>query len=394
MNMQDEADRVLAEVTASGRLPGVVMLVTDGEGTVYEGAAGVRSLATGVPMTTDSVFWIASMTKAITATAAMQLVEQGRLELDAPVGSVLPELADPDVLEGFAADGTPRLRKAKGPVTLRQLLTHTSGLSYDMWNADILRYMQAHGIPHIGSCERKALTTPLVFDPGTGWEYGIGIDHVGQAVERISGQDLESYLRAHVTGPLGMTDTMFRLGESQKERLAGMHTRAANGSYTAVRFVMQQEPEFQMGGGGLYSTAADYARFLRMLLNRGQLGDAVVLRPETVELMLENQLGDIAIPPMKQAMPHLTNDVDLFAGMPKGWGLSFCLNGIDLPSGRRAGAAAWAGLANSYFWFDPASDLAGLILTQILPFADPDVLATFEAVETLAYRGHVARKAA
>ena len=394
MNMQDEADRVLAEAAASGRLPGVVMLVTDGDGMVYEGAAGVRSLAAGVPMTTDSVFWIASMTKAITATAAMQLVEQGRLELDAPVGALLPELADPDVLEGFDADGTARLRKAKGPVTLRHLLTHTSGLSYDMWNADILRYLQANGIPHLGNCERKALTTPLVFDPGTGWEYGIGIDLVGQAVERTAGMDLETYFREHVTGPLGMTDTMFKLGATQKERLAAIHTRAPDGSYAAVPFVVPQEPEFQMGGGGLYSTAADYARFLRMLLNEGRLGDAVILQRETVRLMLQNHLGDIVIPPMRRAMPHLTNDVDLFAGMPKGWGLSFCLNGVDLPSGRRAGSAAWAGLANSYFWLDPASDLAGVILTQILPFADPDVLATFEAVETLAYRGHTARKSA
>lgn len=394
MNMQAEADQLLAEAAASGRLPGVVMLVTDGEGTVYEGAAGVRSLATGVPMTTDSVFWIASMTKAITATAAMQLVEQGRLELDAPIGGLLPELAEPEVLEGFDADGTPRLRKAKGEVTLRHLLSHTSGLSYDMWNADILRYMQANDIPHIGACARKTLTMPLVFDPGTGWEYGTGIDLVGQAVERTAGMDLETYFRRHVTGPLGMTDTMFKLGDSQMARLAAIHTRAADGSYTAIPFVIPQEPEFQMGGGGLYSTAADYARFLRMLLNRGRLGDAVILRPETVEHMLENQLGEITIPPMKQAMPHLTNDVDLFAGMPKGWGLSFCLNGVDLPSGRRVGSAAWAGLANSYFWFDPASDLAGLILTQILPFADPDVLATFEAVETLAYRQHGARRAA
>jgi methyl acetate hydrolase len=203
MASMPKIDRLLNRVTDSGEVPGVVAVAATRNGPAYAGAFGKRALPHGPLMTVDSVFWIASMTKAITSTAAMQLVEQGRLELDTPIAKVLPELADPRVLEGFDGEGNPKLRPAKRPITLRQLITHTAGYGYDIWNADLVRYQEIKGIPGVISCENLALTTPLTFDPGEKWDYGINIDWVGKAVEKVSGQDLESYFRDHIFGPLG-----------------------------------------------------------------------------------------------------------------------------------------------------------------------------------------------
>jgi len=384
-------DEVLRQAADTKEVPGVVAVAANGDGVVYEGAFGKRDLAKGTDMTADSVFWIASMTKALTATAAMQLVEQGKLQLDEPISKVLPQLAAPQVLEGFDDKGQPKLRPAKRPITLRQLLTHTAGFTYDLWDADTAQYVKVANLPGIISCKNAALTTPLAFDPGDRWEYGINIDFAGKAVEAVSGKGLNVYLREHIFQPLGMKDTDFVIGPDQKKRLVTVHSRKADGGLDPIEFGVPQEPEFFMGGGGLYGTARDYLAFLQMLMHGGEFNGARLLRPETVAQMSKNNIGDVNISRvvLKTTAPDSTPDVDmgqLFPGQDIKWGLSFLINPQEGPAGRSGGSLSWAGLANTYFWLDPSKHVAGVIMTQVLPFVDPRVLSLYGKFESGVYK--------
>jgi CubicO group peptidase (beta-lactamase class C family) len=381
-------DEALRTASEAKEVPGVVAVAATSKEVIYAGAFGKRDLAKDEKMTVDSVFWIASMTKALTCAAAMQLVEQGKLSLDEPMGKILPQLAAPKVLEGFDAAGKPKLRDAKRPVTLKLLMTHMAGFCYDIWNADMGKYMEQTGIPGIISCANAALTTPLADEPGTKWEYGINIDFVGKAVEAVSGKKLDAYLKDHIFTPLGMNDTGFKLGPDQRRRLVGMHAQGADGALSPMPFELEQEPEFHMGGGGLYGTAPDYIRFLRALLNGGELDGSRILKAETVETMGQNHIGEHEVNKMRTAMPPYSNDVDLYPEQPKKWGLSFLINTRKTAEGRSANSLAWAGLANTFFWLDPAADVAGVILMQLLPFADAKALALFGAFERGIYAGH------
>ena len=390
-----EVDRAFRQATDAGQIPGVVAMAATDKEVIYQGAFGKRDIAKADPMTLDSVFWIASMTKAITATAAMQLVDQGKLSLDEPIGKVLPDLANRQVLEGFDASGAPKLRAAKRPITLRHLLTHTAGFCYDIWNAEMGKYMQGAGIPGITGCENKALTIPLNADPGTKWEYGINIDHVGKAVEAVSGKKLGAYLAENIFAPLGMKDTAFKIGAAQRTRLVGMHTRTPGGGLAPFPFELAQEPEFEMGGGGLYGTAPDYIAFVRMLLNGGSLNGNRLLKPETVAMMAQNQIGEINVMTRwTSAMPPFSNDIELYPEQDKKWGLSFLINTNQTAEGRSAGSLAWAGLANTYFWLDPARKVGGVILMQLIPFADGKALELFAALERGVYGSLEGTKAA
>lgn len=384
--MKAAIDAVLRGAVERGEVPGVAAVAGNATGTLYAGAFGCRGLDQEAAMTPDTVVWIASMTKAITTTAALQQVEAGSLSLDAPIADVLPELAAPQVLVGFEG-GEPVLRPARKPITLRHLLSHTAGFGYDFFNTEIGAYMAARGVPGIITCQRAALTTPLVAEPGERWEYGIGIDFAGLAVEKVTGQRLDSVLQEWVLGPLGMRDTAFRIGAAQRARLASMHAKAPNGTFSVIPFEVPQDPEFHMGGGGLYGTVLDYLRFCRMWLNGGTLDGARILAPETVQEAMRDQIAPLEVPEIKSALPASTNDVSLFPGMRKGWGLSILINDEDVPGGRAAGSLAWAGLANTYYWIDPKRDRAGVIATQILPFADPQVLAMLEGFEQAVYAG-------
>jgi len=384
-------DEVLRQAAETKEVPGVVAVAANSDGVIYEGAFGKRDLANGTDMTADSVFWIASMTKALTATAAMQLVEQGKLQLDEPISKVLPELAAPQVLEGFDDKGQPKLRPAKRPITLRQLLTHTAGFTYDLWDADTAQYVKAANLPGIISCKNAALTTPLAFDPGDRWEYGINIDFAGKAVEAVSGQGLNVYLREHIFQPLGMKDTDFVIGPDQKKRLVTVHARKPDGGLDPIEFGVPQEPEFFMGGGGLYGTGRDYLAFLQMLMHGGEFNGARLLRPETVAQMSKNNIGDVNISRvvLKTTAPPSTPDFDmgqLFPGQDIKWGLSFLINPQEGPAGRSGGSLSWAGLANTYFWVDPSKHVAGVILTQVLPFVDPRVLSLYGKFESGVYK--------
>jgi methyl acetate hydrolase len=387
MQSKTEIDQLLRQMADARQIPGVVAMAATGKDVIYQGAFGKRDLSTDIAMTPDSVFWIASMTKAITAAAGMQLVEQGKLSLDEPIGKVLPDLAAPQVLEGFDARGEPKLRPANKPITLRHLMTHTAGFAYNMWNRDMVQYLEKTGTPAITTCQNAALKTPLMTDPGTRWEYGTNIDFVGKAVEAASGKRLDVYLRDHLFAPLGMSDIGFKIGEAQRKRLVGMHQRNADGSLTAIPFELEQEPEFHMGGGGLYGTAGDYLKFCQMILNQGKGNGNQVLKPETVATMGQNHIGDLNMGKMPSAVAFATNDVDLYPDMVKKWGLSFLINTAKTPEGRSPGSLAWAGLANTYYWIDPARDVAGVILMQLLPFADGKCLEAFAGFERGVYAG-------
>jgi CubicO group peptidase (beta-lactamase class C family) len=378
-------DQILRHAVHTNAVPGVVAVAATDHGIMYEGAFGQRELGKDAAMTPDTVVWIASMTKALTATAAMQLVERGQLRLDSPAADVVPELARTQVLEGFDTSGTPKLRPPRRAITLKHLLTHTAGFSYEIWSAAIAKYQEVTGTPGITTCENAALSVPLVFDPGERWEYGINIDWVGKIVEAVSGQKLGDYLQQNLLAPLGMHSTSFKLSASQQARLAGMHTRGADGTLSVFPFALPQEPQFQMGGGGLYGTAQDYLRFTQMLLHRGTFNGTQVLKPETVHTMSQNHIGDLDCVELQTIVPSLSHNANFFPGMPQKWGLSFLINTAQTPQGRSPGSLAWAGLANTFFWIDPTRRVTGVFCTQILPFFDPQAIALFRAYEAAVY---------
>lgn len=379
-------DRVLADAVASGAVPGVVAAAATGAGPAYGGAFGKRALGGSAAMTGDTVFRIASMTKAITGVAAMQMVELGKLALDQPAGEILPFLAEPKVLDGFDAGGQPILRPARGTVTLRKLLTHTAGFVYDTWNENLKRYSELTGLPACRTGKLTSLSAPLGYDPGERWEYGINIDMAGRMVEVASGQDLESYFQDHICGPLRMTDTSFTPRSDWAERLAAVHARQDDGSLVPIDAPPPAEkPEFYAGGGGLFSTVGDYLRFLQALMHGGVLDGARILKPETVMLMSQNSMGPLSVLPMRTFNPRMSNPVDLFPGMDKKWGLSFLINTQDVPGRRSAGSLAWAGINNTYYWLDPKRQVTGVLMTQILPFADKTVLDLLDRFEAAVY---------
>ncbi|ANV98964.1 serine hydrolase domain-containing protein [Bradyrhizobium icense] len=387
MQSKAEIDQILRQKCEAKEIPGVVAMAATGNEVIYQGAFGKRDLSKDDAMTADSVFWIASMTKAITTAAGMQLVEQGKLSLDEPIGKVLPDLASPQVLEGFDATGEPKLRPATKPITLRHLMTHTAGFAYNMWSEVCATYLDKTGTPAITTCLNAALKTPIMSEPGTRWEYGTNIDFVGKAVEAVTGTRLDAYLRDNMLTPLGMNDTAFKITDSMRQRLVGMHARGEDGSLAPMPFELEQNPEFHMGGGGLYGTAGDYIKFTQMILNKGRGNGNQLLKPETVALMSQNNIGELTMGKMVTVAPIYTNDVDLYPDMVKKWGLSFLINTAKTPEGRSAGSLAWAGLANTYFWIDPARDVAGVILMQLLPFADARCLEAFAGFERGVYAG-------
>src|SRR5215472_6647358 len=321
-----QIDAALRRATDAKDVPGVVAVAANDKGVIYEGAFGTRNLAQGPAMTLDTMFRLASMTKAVTSVAAMQLVEQGRLQLDQPVGGVLPELSAPQVLEGFDDAGAPRLRPAKRPITLRHLLTHTAGFGYEFDDADLVRYVKATNTPPTSTGKLAALRLPLAFDPGERWQYGINIDWVGRAIEAATGLPLEVYFRQHIFVPLGMSDTDYVISSAQRSRLVGVHRRKEDGSLEPIAPPDPPWREFWSGGGGPYSTGRHYLAFLQMLMHQGRFNGAQLLRPQTVALMGQNQIGDIRAGILKTAMPDRSNDVDFFPGIPCRWGLGYMIN--------------------------------------------------------------------
>jgi methyl acetate hydrolase len=308
----------------------------------------------------------------------------GRISLEQPMGDVLPAIQNVQVLEGFDGAGAPRLRDPKTPITLRHLLTHTSGYGYDIFNPDLARYIAVTGLPSILSRKNDALRLPLIFDPGSAWEYGIGIDLVGKVIE-VTGQDLESFFRRHILDPLGMHDTSFLLRNDMARRLVGTHTRGPDGNPIAISIEPSDEAEFYTGGAGLFSTAPDYVTFTRMLLAGGTFDGVQVLKPETVKLMARNAIGDLNVPKVYSNNPALALEVETFPGQVKKWGLTFLINTEDVEGFRSAGSLTWGGVHNTYFWIDLKKQITAVALMQILPIGDPHVQETMIAFEQALY---------
>ncbi len=379
-----QADAVLRSAVSTNQVPGVVAALTDARGVIYAGAASSDAMGSEA-LGPDTVMKIYSMTKPLTSVAALQLVEQGKLALDEPAAIHLPALADLKILIGFDQAGTPVLRAPTRPITLRQLLNHTSGFTYDMWDPNLDRYYTVQNLPRQFAKKMAAMTVPIAFEPGEQWGYGIGMDWAGFLVEAASGQKLGEYFKQHITGPLGMSSTEFQVTPEMYARKARMHSRTPEGKIEPLHIAPPENPEFDAGGSGMYSTANDYLKFLRMILNRGKVGETQILSPESIDLMSRNMIGDFRVAQLRTAMPHLSCDAEFFPGTPKTWSLAFMINETKAPTGRSAGSMGWAGLANTFFWIDPAKGFAGVVLMQLLPFADPKALGVLYDFERSVY---------
>jgi CubicO group peptidase (beta-lactamase class C family) len=373
-------DAVLSAAVARGEIPAVVAIATTRSGVIYEGAFGVADLPSGRPVRTDSLFRIASMTKPVTSVALMQLVEAGRLRLDDPASTYLPELRDITVVERFdARTGAYTLRPAKQTITVRHLLTHTGGFGYNFTSPIVRDFKPREGEQYAAG--------PLVFEPGERWLYGSNSTWAGRLVETISGQPLERYFRERVFTPLGMRDTFYNVPDDKRARVVTVHRRTGDTAFTVEAVQPPLTIERPIGDGGLSSTAADYARFLQMLLNGGALGGARVLSSETVALMGQNHIGTLTVPALKTAMPDRSFDWNILVnGGRDKWGLGFLIATSPPPGKRSPGSLSWGGINNTYFWVDPARGVAGAILMQFLPCADPRALAVHDAFERAIYR--------
>jgi len=384
--MDAELDQLLDEATVDRRVPGVVFGVYDSAGTRYERAFGSRDLGTSEPMQLDAVHQIMSMTKPIAGFACLLGVERGLLDLDQPARDLLPELNDVQVLDGFDEADQPVLRAPNGEITLRNLLTHTSGFVYEVWNANQAKYLSVTGRQGVNAGTREAYFQPLAFDPGDRWEYGIGIDWAGMMLEAATGVSLADFMRTEIFEPLGMNETSYSPTPAMRDRMGPVHTRDERGRFAASNSdPYPAEREFNGGGGGLWSTIADYGRFVRMVLRGGELDGVRVLSPETVALASANSMGDLRVTTLPAVTPAMSAEAEFFPGLEKSWGLTFQINEAAAPTGRAPGSLSWAGLLNTFFWIDPATDIAGVFLSQTLPFVDPSVLAVFEDAERVVY---------
>ena len=365
---------LLDGAVANGAVHGIAALVVDRSGSLFHHAAGEANERT--------LFRNASMTKAVATTGALQLVEQGRLSLDATVESILPEFGQLQLLEGFDADDKPRLRPPASKATIRQLMTHSAGLGYFFTNEKLLRYLALTGEPSPLSGEKRSLSVPMVNDPGTAWEYGVNTDWLGLVVEKITGQRLGSYLQQHVYGPLGMSDSTFAPSAEQRARLLRVMQRQADGALAPSAHDLPATSEWDAAGHGSYGTIQDYGRFVQAWLNDG----AGVLQPATEQMALQNHIGSIQLPEMmKSVEPELSNDVPGLP-VPQNWGLGFHLMQVDLPGMRSRGTADWAGIFNSYYWIDRNKGIGGVLMTQVLPFFDMPVVETLMGFELAVYQ--------
>ncbi len=378
MSAEARVREALANGLAEAGLPGLVAAARLPEGEIVEVAVGVRGVDNPASMSTDTLFWMASCTKALTSAAALQLVEDGLIGLDDPVGGWLPQLASPKVLKGFDAAEKPILEAATQPITLRRLLTHTSGFAYPFCSAPLARYQAAVGQAAARDEPSEAV---LVFEPGQGWQYGIGIDWADKLIAAVAGETFDAYMRRRVFTPLGMDDSGFFLGDGQRSRLASMHARTPDGGLAPMAFSMPPSTYFGMGGGGLYSSPSQYLRFLDSMLGRGPQ----LLESPHLAALCASEVEGAEIGVLESIQANTANTFDPFPGVTKAWSLGFVVNLTPGPNGRAAGSLAWAGLSNCYYWIDRASGAAGVMCAQFLPFADPRALAAFAAFERAVY---------
>jgi CubicO group peptidase (beta-lactamase class C family) len=372
-------DDAMRRAVERGDVAGVVVMAADRKHVIYQGAFGLADIGEARPMQLDALFRIASMTKAITSTAAMQLVEQGRFAIEDPVEKYLPEFAKVSVFESFdGATGAYKVRPASKPVTIRHLFTHTSGLGYGFTSAIVRDFKPRAGETYpVG---------PLEFEPGERWLYSTSTDWLGRLVEKVSGLTLEDYFRQRIFTPLKMGDTFYFVPKDKEARLVTVNRRQANGTMVKEAVQPPTSDFTPIGGGGLSSTAGDYIRFTRMLLNGGELDGARILSSGTVALMGQNHIGAVGVPALKTAMPARSDDFSFIADGRDKWGLGFLITSDAVPGKRSAGSLSWGGINNTYFWLDPARGITGVILMQFLPFADRKALALYDTFERGVYQ--------
>jgi methyl acetate hydrolase len=380
----DYLSALLSEAVSSQRAPFVVGMLATSKGICWTGASN-ESIA-GVELNETTVFRIVSMSKAIGATAAALLAERGKLDWDIPAEQVLPAFGDLQVLDS-RLDGSLRTRPARTKATLRQLATHTSGLVYSYWDANIARYLHKTGLPPVASGRRASLRCPLAFDPGARWHYGSGVDWLGLAVEAIDGRSIDKFCRQEIFDPLRMNDTRFELEEDMMDRIPPAFGRTEDNGFCEAPFNVDPppHPEFYAMGSALYSTPADYMRFLRMLLNGGRLEGIRLLTAESVTSFLSNQIGDLRLQSLQSALPVAVHDLVPPFGVAASHSLGFARTEQDIPGMRSKGSQFWAGVLNTHCWLDPGRDFAGIFMTQLLPLLDPGFMSLFEDFERTAY---------
>lgn len=382
--------RALDAQVAAGSTPGCVAVVADANGILHESAHGLRAAGGTVRMTPDSVFRLFSMTKAIGAVAALRLIDEGLLSLDDLVADILPEFAALQVLDGWDGD-VPRYRPASTPVTVRHLMTHTSGLVYDIWNPDQSRLIEITGAPRMSHGRRASLPAfPLHFDPGARWEYGVSTDWLGLVVEEISGERIEGFLKREILGPLGMSSTDVVFSPDMTARKVAVHAAGPDG-FRILDADLPSTPDFFGMGHALNGAAADYARFLRMILRGGELDGVRILSPASIRGLTENAIGDLRMQPAASAKPEYGSGIAFFPDVEKTWTLAFMRNEAAIPGMRNAGSLGWAGVMNTHYWIDPTAGLAGVLMMQQLPFLDPGAVAAYEAFERAVYANVEAR---
>ena len=367
------------DVIARGDVPGIVAIVVGPDKVLYHEAFGKMNVAKNTPMAKDTIFRIASMTKAVTSVGVMQLVEQGKIGLDDPVSKYLPRLASPQVFSKVDEEsGSYETKPATRPITIRQLLTHTSGIGYS-WSDHGLAIAQKK----TGATNDSEL--PLVNEPGAQWTYGASTRVLGELVEKLTSEKIDAYIDAHVAGPLGMRDTTYTVPKQKYSRVVTLNQKA-NGKITETQNP-NPIPATIRGDGGLFSTASDYSRFVQMILNKGQLGSVRVLKEATVAEMGKNQIGSVKVRLQPSADPLRSKPYPLGAGEDV-WGLGFQLAAprTPNPSMRSPGSMSWAGINNTFYWIDPQKQVGAVILMQMLPFYDEGAIRTLQGFEERVYK--------
>ena len=376
-------DQVLSKAIENN-CPAISASVLSPKENLYRGDFGLADVATGKSVQKDSIFRIASMTKAITSTCIMQLIEKEKLSLNTKLKDFFPEVANQKIIDGFNKKNEATYSEANSDITIQQLLTHTSGFAYEIWNENIAALVEKGDLTTAFYGDDKFLKAPLSFNPGTAWEYGIGIDWLGVLVEKISDMTLQDYMKDNIFSPLGMDDTSYDVPKEKIERLVKVHSRNEE-EYLEMPFDPPEKSDFYSGGGNLVSTLSDYSSFLNMFLNQGKSSEGRILQKTSVDLMLTSHTGELLMTSMQTSAPILSNDVDFFPDTDKSWGLGFMINNEDIENGRPKGSAGWAGLFNSYFWIDPKNKIAAVILMQMLPFAEEGCLKTLKDFEKSIY---------
>jgi len=374
---------ILQQAVSNQDVPFIVAMVGNSNAVTWQGQVG--NGAPGMAAGENTVMRIFSATKSIGSTAAMILVDRGNLDIDTPVEEILPEFKDVQLLDGFDGAGVPKLRAPEVKATVRHLATHTSGLAYEFFCADALKYMTATEHPSILSGLKASMYYPLVFEPGSGWQYGIGIDWLGQVVEAVDGRRIDRFCGEEIFAPLDMTDTVFELDEEKNARLANLKMRGPDGDFGDFELAPPPNPEVYGMGHCLYSTASDYMKYLQMHLNKGAAGDGRILSEAVAERMRDNHIGDLRIGKVLTLAPEISADFEPFPDTPKTHSFGFMRNEEDVPGMRAAGSQGWAGVCNSHYWFDPQNDVRAVLFTQSLPFVEDRFMKLYEDFERAVY---------